>query len=224
MSNLMDDANLIAALQTAESLLRTNISDIAFVDMENDNYVMTDEEAICSIIIPSNVGDGSKQLSWPPSANGIYPSQQIIVTLYAANQFSIHSSGFLTTTIVPNIVNPVFVSSMLGAINLNQIYAGVYNGERILGAGGSTLLITDIGKTIVANDVNPQTLTIPAGLASGNSRFWVSAESLTGSLTILPGAGVTLVGSLVATLLNGQSGEIQRVGLSNTYRLMFKWE
>lgn len=85
-SDWNDDHTLVGMTE-----LLSNIRDVVVVDMSNDNYTLTDAEAISSAIIILNSGT-SKTLTFPATAFDYIPGSQYILTLYC-NDLSIKMEG-----------------------------------------------------------------------------------------------------------------------------------
>jgi hypothetical protein len=102
-------------LQDIQTLER-NVRDAVVVNMANDNYTMTDEESQSSFIIPFNVGDGTKTLTWPSSSASTRPQPQFIYGVGAGNSYTIKAEGNATTASLSAATNYcIAVSDALGA-------------------------------------------------------------------------------------------------------------
>ena len=203
----------------AVALLRSNFSGLALIDMGGDDYTMTDAEATCAIIAPYNVGDGTKILKVPQSADGYYPSLQVVITLYATNDFIMETfDGLSIATITPSIATIAVVNRDIGIVDIGNLLISSYGGTTILDPGSNAFdSFFNFGKLFVASDILPQDLTISSGIISGNGKFMISVDGV-GGLTVLAGDGVTILGNPV--FVSGDSATIYRVGQTDTYRIV----
>ena len=79
--------------------LLSSIRDTVVIDMGNNNYTMTDAEAIASVKAVINGGSG-KTLTWPTSASAYWSSSQELIGDFLANDITLAlQSGGDTTTI-----------------------------------------------------------------------------------------------------------------------------
>ncbi len=209
----------VGVLQASVTILDDNIRGVVFVDMGNDDYIMTDAEANSAFIVVSSVGNGTKTLYWPTTSDDTRAAMQSLVTLFAGAPFAIAAqSGGATATAVPNTVHLVSVPDGLGAFNLDeyiQIEArSQNNGMQTLSAGDTVFNDANGGKLLIAADGSAQTLTISAGNYTTNLTANVYCSGA-GGLTIQGDMGVTVTGNTVLT--TGQSCTIYRDALTETY-------
>jgi len=96
MSNLMDNWQVIAALVR-------NVRDVAIIDMDNDDYTLTLDEAKASVKAILNTGDGTKTLTIPSIADSVAPAVSIFLMTFGTNHITVAAeSGAATAEVYSN--------------------------------------------------------------------------------------------------------------------------
>lgn len=206
----------ITTLQSDVADLTLNLRDVEAIDMNADDLVLTATQAKAAVLVVTNVGDGTKTLTWPTGAEN--PAQQLVVTLTAANFFDIaHEAGGVTASMEPGTMHIVSVTSTYGAYDIDEFTGssarGESNGVVTLGAGDTVLADTHAGKLLIAADGAAQTLTVNTGLLTNNMKLTVYCSGA-GGMTVTAGTG-TVNGN--AVLAAGDSCVIYRDALTDTY-------
>lgn len=206
-------------------LSRTNLVGVAFVNMNNSDCTLTEGQAQCAIIVPLNVGDGTKILT-NNSTNA--PAQQIVFSVYCDNSFIYKSSAGYTSALTKGLLFNVVVSQIAGVLDISASAKSSNNGTVILPAGDTAPSSHfNFGKLYVASDANPQTITINGNLPIANLTFDFTCEGA-GGLKIIPEMDggtpvVNFIGQLnisgEAVFPNGSGGWIVREGVTENYRI-----
>lgn len=209
----------VAALQVEDLLLQRNIRTYVVIDMNNDDYTMTDDEANSAVIAVTNSGDGSKTLTWPTTSDTTRPAQQLVITIFTANGFiAAAQTGGSTADLVGGTIHYVTVPDGIGAFNVDEYVQTearkVSNGITVLDAGDTAFNDDSAGKLQHAADGSAQTLTIAAGNTLSNLTAPVYCSGA-GGLTVQGAMGVTVSGN--AVLATGDRCTIYRDALTETY-------
>jgi len=77
--------------------LKDNSYLISIIDMGDDDYTMTDDEAASGFILLLNSGDGTKILLRPTSSDDFYCGKQLVLTLYAGRAFIFKTETYANT-------------------------------------------------------------------------------------------------------------------------------
>jgi hypothetical protein len=209
----------VAALQTEDAVLGRNVRTVVSVDMNNDDYTLTLDEANSALLVMTNVGDGTKTLTWPTTSDNTRPAQQLVVTLLASDSFSGSAeSGGGTAEFVNGTIHIVSVPDGLGVFNVDQYIQDESrkssNGIVTLAVGNTNTSDSNAGKLHIGSDGAAQTLTIIAASNVPNMIVPVYCNAA-GGVTIQNGLGVTVTGNTV--LANGDRCTIYRDGSTETY-------
>lgn len=209
----------VTALQVEDAVFDKNIRAVVAVDMLNADYTLTLDEANSNVLVVSNSGDGTKTLTWPTTSDASRPAQQLVVTIFCSNGFTIAAqSGGGTDTLVAGTVHLVSVPDGLGAINVDE-YIQIEtrkqsNGVSGLSAGANVFNDASGGLLLIGSDAAPQTVDIALGNDMSNLTAVVYCTGA-GGITIQGDVGVTVSGN--TTLASGESCRIYRDALTETY-------
>jgi hypothetical protein len=108
-------------LQDLETVIR-NARGLAIVDMGADDYTMTEEESQNSTILTTNVGDGTKTLTWPSTSASTRPIVQYVIGLLSGNNYDIAAeAGGPTGTLTAASNYVVSVTDASGAAALGLL-------------------------------------------------------------------------------------------------------
>lgn len=209
----------VAALQQEDLLLQRNVRNYVVVDMDNDDYTMTDDEANSAVIAVTNSGDGSKTLTWPTTSDTTRPAQQLVITIFTVNGFiAAAQTGGATADLVGGTIHYVTVPDGIGAFNVDSYVQTqgrkASNGITLLAAGDNSFDDTQGGILQHAADGAAQTLTILAGNLVENLTAPAYCSGA-GGLTIQGDVGVTVTGNTVLAV--GDKCTIYRDALTETY-------
>lgn len=209
----------IPQIETDLTLLENNVRGVAFVDMENDDYTLTDDEANAAVLVVSNSGDGTKTLTWPTTSDLTRAAMQTVVTLFCSNGFTISAeSGGSTSDLVAGTIHTVSVPDGLGAFDIGDFIEiearKASNGIRVLDVGDTVFTDANGGELQHANDGVAQTLTIDPAQETPDLSAPVYCSGA-GGLTIQGGVGVTVTGNTV--LAAGDKVTIYRDGVTENY-------
>lgn len=81
--------SILKALGITDDIARldSNIVGHAFIDMDNDDYVMNRNEVRAALKVVLNAGDGTKKLIVPAEIEAEWPINSMVTGLYAGNDF-----------------------------------------------------------------------------------------------------------------------------------------
>lgn len=214
----------ITVIEGDIELLEKNVRDYVEVDMENDDYTMTLDEANSAYIKVINPGDGTKVLTIPTTSDLTRPAVIFIdvSTLAVEKVFEIAlESGVGVVDVIGGDVFAMmtrgFTSAQSvvfnGAQELFETMKRSGNGVETLDAGDTVLIDSMGGKLLIADDAVAQTLTINTGLLTENLKLEVYCTGV-GGMTITAGTA-TVSGNTV--LAATESCTIYRDALTDDY-------
>lgn len=205
-----DNAELARAFQAA-----------VIIDMQDDDYTMSDDEAASFGKIITNAGDGTKTLTWPSTSDGTYAAEQFIYMGYAANKITLACQTVGATTVMyPGDFCEITVFPGGAIYNMGREYSRQSNRESngvvVSSSGAYAFDYSDCGKLRVSNNGGAHDYTMNAAdeLWPINAKITVF-QAGTGNCTLVAGLGVNLFGDL--TMAQNESRTLWRSGSSNNW-------
>jgi hypothetical protein len=202
----------VATLQTDMAVIDDNLRTTAIVDMANDDYTMTVDEANAAVKALVNVGDGTKTLTWPTAADTTMAKSQTITSQFAANPVTLEcETGGTTAVLFAGIVTELVVAPGTGITLMSQQYGheanDTTNGVSETDLATNQFSLGDCGYIIVANSTTgAQAWTIDTTANAGwkdNATFKVHVPAGCDGITVTGEAGVTLYPTSVAIAASG---------------------
>jgi hypothetical protein len=202
-----------------------NLRGIAIIDMDDDDYTMTDAEAASAAKVILNAGDGTKTLTYPTSADAIIAKSQSIVGIAMTNKISLEcETGGSAATIYAGSTTDVVVIPGTAVISTVLVYAAfsnsITNGIQVTDTVYNTFSPSDMGRVLVANSTTgAQSWTIDTVANEAypdNATFKVHVPVGCDGMTVTGEAGVTLVPAS-AVISAGNTLQFVRDGSLNSW-------
>ena len=214
-ANLFSANNPVTTAQVSQLL--TSVTGYILVNMGGDNYSLNDNQAIYSLIIAINTGDGTKSLNFPASSSATKPSVTTIWP-FLSNGFTVTTDGGGTSVYI-NKAAPQRISIVSGNVANIDTYAdsnarGETNGVTSVSTAAYSLTDIDKGSVAIGTRATAQTFTIALGNLVNNLTCRVYCSGA-GGITIAGAGGVTVTGH--TTVATGASITIARDALTENY-------
>lgn len=223
LTNTVDNASAnwgsVTGSISSQTDLYQGLAGIAIIDMGAADYTMSPSEALAYIKIVSNVGNGTKTLTWPSGSDSKDFSAQLIANQDATQFTAALQSGGSTETIFPNQLTEVAVAPGVGVFSMGYQYAiaanNVSNGVSTIGGAATNATSFYSGKLLVFTSAAAQTLTINSA-----NYFWPDTKfdvlvTGAGGLTVSCAGTFVLAGS--GTVATNQRKTIWRDDDTNNW-------
>ena len=192
----------IPAIVNEIDSLDVSVRGLAVVDMDDDDYTLTDAEASAELIAVLNTGDGTKTLTFPTTSDLLRPRSQIVTSLFSGGgAFTLASeSGGASIVIAKSSTN--IVSFVTGSTEIDVSGFIKTDARKVTNGNDTTDTINnsftggDMGKVIIANSTaGAQVWTLESTADAGwlnDATFTVVVPAGADGITITGEAGVTL--------------------------------
>lgn len=174
----------------------------SIIDMNSDDYTMTDEEAYSVIKFILN-GASGKILTYPSTSDEFVPPRQVLINFSGEAGVIIASESGGDTAVMktsPDTCDIAYVpGSGIFVVNSNLVLS------KIITDTTYTLLTPDIGAILVFTSNTPVTLTVPAALVTPGVNFTI-VQGGDGQVTLSGDA--TLIGEKGTYGTNGKNSVI----------------
>lgn len=152
--------------------IEANLRGAVFVDMNNDDYTMTYDEAIAGMKVISNSGDGTKTLTWPTIADNDCPTDQMLVMTLATGKITLsQESGGLNGTAYPGTVCGMGLIPAFAIFSMCEYYGissnASFAGVDVEAGAARDIVYADSGTNIIADSAGAQTFTIKDDTSQG---------------------------------------------------------
>jgi hypothetical protein len=120
--------NAITVEQSLINYLRENISGVAIIDMDGDDYELNRTQAAKSILLVVDSGDGTKVINYNSADADIIPTNVFIIGLYS-NGFIVKYSGNATAATIEKAGSTqiAIIPSASAAVSFSYFYSDFAN-------------------------------------------------------------------------------------------------
>ena len=173
--------------------------DVATIDMSNADYTMSDNEAASYAKILTNVGDGTKTLTWPSTSDSLISASQFITTAFAANQVTLASQTGGSSAVIGALrLSEVVILPGVGVFVEGDSYAtssnAVSNGVTVITDAAYSFGVSDCGKLIVGDRGTAQAFTLDSTVDFPTNAKICVMQKGAGTVTITA-SGTTIIGT-----------------------------